>query len=362
MNKIIALFLVLLFCSICFASTITRDLPTSVAPGEKFTVRIDVNLTNGDDYYLVEDVFPQNFIASNPSNEGSISPSGKAMWVVISNATSAILTYDLIAPQEKKSYDFNGVYYFGKGSSTTNGITPGDISLVVKEIEIPYCGNNVCDSNESCSNCSNDCGACTIAPPTQFCGDKKCDSNESCSNCPTDCNACGVSKCSTSNCLAEDECQVAVCEGDSCKKSNKADDTTCSIGSCLNGFCTKKVSSKGFTCTNELEGMCVLVGDNQVKCINGQIVEGCTDKSKSILALFEDPFIQGVLVFIFVLMIFLLLFGTRRKKKEDSVIVKKDYYAEYRNLEKEREMKLAEIDKQKKIQQIKDQLKQQLKK
>jgi hypothetical protein len=275
---------------------------------------------------------------------------------------STTLTYDLIAPQEKKSYDFNGVYYFGKGSNTTNGIIPGDITLVVKETEATYCGNNVCDSNESCSTCLNDCGVCTIAPPTQFCGDKKCDSNESCSNCPADCNACPVASCTTSNCIAEDECQVAICEGNLCNKSNKADDSVCSKGICLNGFCTKRITSQGFSCTPDVEGMCLLVGDNQIKCINGQIVEGCEDRSKSLFVLFEDPFIQGVLAFIFVLMIFLLLFGTRRKKKEDSVIVKKDYYAEYRNFEKEKQTKQEEIEKQKKIQQIKDQLKQQLKK
>lgn len=46
------------------------------------------------------------------------------------------------------------------------------------------CGDGTCDTDENCDSCSDDCGAC----PT--CGDGTCDPGEDCSNCSADCGAC----------------------------------------------------------------------------------------------------------------------------------------------------------------------------
>jgi len=49
------------------------------------------------------------------------------------------------------------------------------------------CGDGICQSNENCSSCPQDCGECK---PTQYCGDGICQSNENCSSCPSDCGTC----------------------------------------------------------------------------------------------------------------------------------------------------------------------------
>ena len=49
----------------------------------------------------------------------------------------------------------------------------------------PVCGDGKCEAGETCSACSQDCGAC---PPV--CGDGTCDTAEDCSSCSSDCGAC----------------------------------------------------------------------------------------------------------------------------------------------------------------------------
>jgi len=50
------------------------------------------------------------------------------------------------------------------------------------------CGNRICESNENCSSCSQDCGSCL----EQTCGDSFCTGFESCLTCSTDCGVCQV--------------------------------------------------------------------------------------------------------------------------------------------------------------------------
>jgi len=56
-----------------------------------------------------------------------------------------------------------------------------------------YCGDNICNNNETCSTCSNDCGSCPLPPPpplSAYCGDGICNNGELCSSCPVDCGSC----------------------------------------------------------------------------------------------------------------------------------------------------------------------------
>jgi len=68
----------------------------------------------------------------------------------------------------------------------------------------PACGDGTCNPNESCSTCSQDCGACSV------CGDGWCEQGESCSSCSSDCGACPV--CGDAVCDPTESCDT--CSGD----------------------------------------------------------------------------------------------------------------------------------------------------
>ncbi|MFH0833003.1 MAG: C1 family peptidase [Candidatus Aenigmatarchaeota archaeon] len=54
-------------------------------------------------------------------------------------------------------------------------------------IQQKYCGDGICDSGETCSLCSQDCGTCSPS-----CGDGSCNNGETCSSCSNDCGSCPV--------------------------------------------------------------------------------------------------------------------------------------------------------------------------
>ncbi|RLG12484.1 hypothetical protein DRN73_02410 [Candidatus Pacearchaeota archaeon] len=53
-----------------------------------------------------------------------------------------------------------------------------------------YCGDNICQNNESCENCIADCGECPVLESLEKkCGNNICDDSESSFTCPVDCIA-----------------------------------------------------------------------------------------------------------------------------------------------------------------------------
>lgn len=48
-----------------------------------------------------------------------------------------------------------------------------------------YCGDGSCNNGETCSSCSQDCGACPV-----ICGNGNCETGETCLTCASDCGAC----------------------------------------------------------------------------------------------------------------------------------------------------------------------------
>lgn len=64
------------------------------------------------------------------------------------------------------------------GERVISSICPNNIDCKYK------CGNNICDLDENCESCPEDCGECIK------CGDNICSDNENCENCPFDCGLC----------------------------------------------------------------------------------------------------------------------------------------------------------------------------
>jgi hypothetical protein len=77
---------------------------------------------------------------------------------------------------------------FGGCAKATNRTGPGDTAP--NDETGMTCGDAVCELDEDCDNCPDDCGACTSA---ESCGDGECGPVEDCGSCPADCGPCGVS-------------------------------------------------------------------------------------------------------------------------------------------------------------------------
>src|SRR3989344_1515019 len=118
----------------------------------------------------------------------------------------------------------------------------------------PVCGNSQCESGESCSSCSSDCGVC--AP---LCGNGKCEANESCSSCSLDCGACAPL------------CGNRICEFSESCSSCSVDCGPCPL-ICGNGKCEGNETCS--TCSNDC-GSCPPVCGNG-KCESNETCKTCS--------------------------------------------------------------------------------------
>ncbi len=86
--------------------------------------------------------------------------------------------------------------------------------------DVPVCGDKVCGSGETCSNCPGDCGVC---PPE--CGDAECNGDEDCVSCAEDCGACQGNCCESNGGVGCEtpSCQDAVCAADAWCCNNEWD-------------------------------------------------------------------------------------------------------------------------------------------
>jgi len=72
-----------------------------------------------------------------------------------------------------------------------------------------YCGDEECNGDETCLTCEDDCGACP-----SVCGDENCDEDENCSICSTDCGACPF--CGDGTCDDDENCSICILDCDAC--------------------------------------------------------------------------------------------------------------------------------------------------
>jgi hypothetical protein len=99
----------------------------------------------------------------------------------------------------------------------------------------PVCGNATCETGETCSSCSADCGAC--AP---VCGNATCEAGESCSTCSADCGACAP-VCGNATCEAGESCSTCsadcgtcgpVCGNATCEAGESCSSCSADCGAC----------------------------------------------------------------------------------------------------------------------------------
>jgi len=106
-----AVFLLLLFLiPLASASGVTRSFSKSpVPPAETVTVTLDVAVTGGETYYLIDEAVPQGWTIINPD---PATQAGHFKVAVIQGAKSTSYTYEVKAPALDGTYTFSGTYMF----------------------------------------------------------------------------------------------------------------------------------------------------------------------------------------------------------------------------------------------------------
>ncbi|MDD4878660.1 MAG: hypothetical protein PHO02_06545 [Candidatus Nanoarchaeia archaeon] len=111
-----------------------------------------------------------------------------------------------------------------------------------------YCGNGQCDGSENCNSCVSDCGCgsnkrCSYSGQCEtFCGNGQCDGNENCNTCFQDCGCSKSEECAPGGSRTDNRGCASLCGNG--KKDMGEDCTSCALDAgcgsstyCLNGQC-----------------------------------------------------------------------------------------------------------------------------
>jgi hypothetical protein len=118
----------LLLLPLSSASVITRSLPQTALPGETVSVSLDVSITGGEAFYLLDEKAPAGWTITSPGSGDPIQP-GHLKWVIIQNAANTRYTYEVKAPAAEGDNAFSGIYMFQ--GMAAEGAIQGDSSIRV---------------------------------------------------------------------------------------------------------------------------------------------------------------------------------------------------------------------------------------
>lgn len=181
---------------------INEDTGQCVVPGSAYQT------VCGSGYNCVVSLSCGSSAWYSPAPSASPSPSPSPVPVCgdgACNGTESSATCPTDCPLGSSEWCGNGSCNSGAGENCSN--CSADCGAC------NYCGDGVCGNSagEACDTCIADCGECN--PSTEFCGDWICNNEETCSTCEQDCGACQeISFCGDGNCVGFETCQT--CERD----------------------------------------------------------------------------------------------------------------------------------------------------
>ncbi|MAE42558.1 hypothetical protein CMO93_02200 [Candidatus Woesearchaeota archaeon] len=166
-----------------------------------------------------------------------------------------------------------------------------------------YCGDGNCDSGESCSSCSSDCGSCTVTEPTpaqKKANGESCNSDDEClsdrcRNPQTNNQINGIcsNKWAYGSCRTTSDCEdesMMICDDFTCMLRNGNGcrrDAGCLSGNCVNNVCCQE----GKTC-------CARIGDcgagyvcdySLMYCVKEDTISSTIVERPSVIEVIEKP-------------------------------------------------------------------------
>ncbi len=142
------------------------------------------------------------------------------IWIVYrtdgypTDPADGTLIYNQLGTEYLHSGLTNGVtYYYAVFAYDLAGqFSSGALGSGTPFAPEPVCGDAICEGDETCATCPDDCGVC---PEVPVCGDGVCSGDETCETCPGDCGECPSEAepvCGDGSCNGDETCTT--CPGD----------------------------------------------------------------------------------------------------------------------------------------------------